>query len=153
MLGASAARACRPGGSIRTCRRATSLPCCCAGDGYVVIGSEDGQVRMFSETDKALSRAKTSIPGLGAPITSVDVTYDGKWVVATTKSYLMVIKTSYRVSGSACSPLHLVVSLLVLTWWHGLGCAAASALSNRKWCNCWVARACPEKHAAWCAGN
>ena len=78
--------------------RESSPPCCRAGDGYVVIGSEDGQVRMFSETDKALSRAKTSIPGLGAPITSVDVTYDGKWVVATTKSYLMVIKTSYRVS-------------------------------------------------------
>ena len=80
------------------CRRKVSPPCCRAGDGYVVIGSEDGQVRMFSETDKALSRAKTSIPGLGAPITSVDVTYDGKWVLATTKSYLMVIKTSYRVS-------------------------------------------------------
>lgn len=44
-----------------------------------------------------MSRANTAIPGLGAPITAVDVTYDGKWVLATTKNYLMVVKTSYTV--------------------------------------------------------
>lgn len=40
-------------------------------------------------------QAKTSIPGLGAPITAVDVTYDGKWVLATTDHYLMLVKTTY----------------------------------------------------------
>ena len=68
----------------------------CAGDGYVVIGSDDGQIRMYSE--KSLTRANTAIPGLGGPITAVDVTYDGKWVLATTKNYLMVVKTTYKVS-------------------------------------------------------
>ncbi len=34
--------------------------------------------------------------GLGAPITSVDVTHDGKWVVATTANYLMVIRTTFK---------------------------------------------------------
>jgi hypothetical protein len=50
---------------------------------------------MYSE--KSLTRANTAIPGLGAPITAVDVTYDGKWVLATTRNYLMVVKTTYKV--------------------------------------------------------
>lgn len=75
-----------------------------AGDGYIVVGSEDGQIRMYS--DKSLTRANTAIPGLGAPITAVDVTYDGKWVLATTRNYLMVVKTTYKVCslpGMRCS--------------------------------------------------
>ena len=70
-----------------------------AGQGYVVIGSDDGQIRMYSE--KSLTRANTAIPGLGGPITGVDVTYDGKWVLATTKNYLMVVKTTYKVCSLA----------------------------------------------------
>jgi len=66
-----------------------------AGDGYVVIGSDDGQIRLYG--NKTLTRANTAIPGLGGPITAVDVTYDGKWVLATTKNYLMVVKTTYKV--------------------------------------------------------
>ena len=50
---------------------------------------------MYSE--KSMTRANTAIPGLGAPITAVDVTYDGKWVLATTHKYLMVIKTVFKV--------------------------------------------------------
>ena len=66
----------------------------CAGDGYIVVGSDDGQIRLYS--DKSLTRANTAIPGLGAPITAVDVTFDGKWVRATTANYLMVVKTTYK---------------------------------------------------------
>jgi hypothetical protein len=65
-----------------------------SGDGHVVVGSEDGKVRLYSE--KTLAQAKTAIPGLGAPVTAVDVTYDGRWALATTKSYLMVVKTAYK---------------------------------------------------------
>lgn len=60
----------------------------------MVVGSDDGQIRLYSE--KSLTRANTAIPGLGAPITSVDVTYDGKWVLATTNKYLMVVKTVFK---------------------------------------------------------
>lgn len=67
----------------------------CLGDGYIVVGADDGVIRLYSE--KSLTRANTSIPGLGAPITSVDVTYDGKWVLATTNKYLMVVKTVFKV--------------------------------------------------------
>ena len=51
---------------------------------------QDGKVRLYNS--KTLSRANTSIPGLGAPVTAIDITFDGKWVLATTDKYLMVIK-------------------------------------------------------------
>ena len=70
-----------------------------AGDGYVVVGSQDGQIRLYN--GKQFTRANTAVPGLGAPITSVDVTYDGKWILATTKSYLMVVKSIYKVPWSS----------------------------------------------------
>ncbi len=74
--------------------RGTRFSCLAtAGDGSCVVGSADGQVRLFS--DRSLSRAATSLPGLGAPVTSVDVTFDGKWALATTARYLMVLKTSW----------------------------------------------------------
>lgn len=65
-----------------------------SGDGHVVVGSDDGKIRLFSSS--TLTMAKTSIPGLGAPITAVDVSYDSKWVLATTAKYLMVVKTQFR---------------------------------------------------------
>eukprot|EP01026_Neomeris_dumetosa_P074566 TRINITY_DN77678_c0_g1_i1.p1 TRINITY_DN77678_c0_g1~~TRINITY_DN77678_c0_g1_i1.p1 ORF type:complete len:581 (-),score=81.42 TRINITY_DN77678_c0_g1_i1:414-2156(-) len=72
---------------------------CCmstSGDGFVVVGARDGQIRLYNnKTEKSLNRASTSIPGLGKPITAVDVTYDGKWIVATTDQYLMVVKTTF----------------------------------------------------------
>lgn len=69
-----------------------------SGDGYVVVGSQDGRVRLYSES--TLTQARTSIPSLGYPITDVDVTYDGRWVVATAAHYLMVVMTTYRPPGS-----------------------------------------------------
>lgn len=39
--------------------------------------------------------AKTAFPGLGSPITHVDVTYDGKWILATTDTYLILICTLF----------------------------------------------------------
>ena len=74
--------------------RGTRFSCLAtAGDGSCVVGSADGQVRLFS--DRSLSRAATSLPGLGAAVTSVDVTFDGRWALATTAKYLMVLKTSW----------------------------------------------------------
>lgn len=75
--------------------RYTNFTCMAtSGDGYVVVGSKDGKVRLYS--DKSLKQAKTAFPGLGAPITSVAVSFDGKWVLATTNHYIMVIKTIYK---------------------------------------------------------
>ncbi len=75
--------------------RGTGFRCMATtGDGDVVVGGADGKVRLYA--DSTLRQAKTSFPGLGAPITHVDVTYDGKFVLATTDSYLMVISTLFR---------------------------------------------------------
>lgn len=74
--------------------RGTNFTCMAtSGDGYVVIGSKDGKIRLYN--NKTLTQAKTSIPGLGCPITAVDVTFDGQWVLATTDDYLLVIKTTF----------------------------------------------------------
>lgn len=51
--------------------------CMHAGNGYVAVGARDGKIRLYpgAKMDRA---ASTSIPGLGAPITAIDVTFDGE---------------------------------------------------------------------------
>jgi WD40 repeat protein len=79
--------------------RGTNFTCMAtSGDGYVVVGSKDGRIRLYNGS--TLTQAKTSIPGLGKPITAVDVTYDGRFVLATTDSYLMVVKTTWEQNGT-----------------------------------------------------
>ncbi|KAF2294783.1 hypothetical protein GH714_017781 [Hevea brasiliensis] len=63
------------------------------GDGSIVVGSLDGKIRLYSRT--SMRQAKTAFPGLGSPITHVDVTYDGKWVLGTTDTYLILICTLF----------------------------------------------------------
>ena len=63
------------------------------GDGSIVVGSLDGKIRLYSKT--SMRMAKTAFPGLCSPITSVDVTYDGKWVLGTTDTYLVLICTLF----------------------------------------------------------
>ncbi|EFJ44397.1 hypothetical protein VOLCADRAFT_95403 [Volvox carteri f. nagariensis] len=64
-----------------------------SGNGNVAVGSRNGRIQLYNS--RMLSQAKTSIPGLGAPITAIDVTYDDKWLLATTDMYLMLMKTTY----------------------------------------------------------
>ncbi|KAG2273156.1 hypothetical protein Bca52824_067711 [Brassica carinata] len=74
--------------------RGTRFSCfATTGDGSIVAGSFDGQIRLYSRD--TLNKAKTAFPGLGAPLTHVDATYDGKWIVGTTDTYLIVISTLF----------------------------------------------------------
>lgn len=74
--------------------RGTNFQCfATAGDGSIVVGSLDGKIRLYSRT--SMRQAKTAFPGLGSSITSVDVTYDGKWVLGTTDTYLILICTLF----------------------------------------------------------
>eukprot|EP01006_Ploeotia_vitrea_P044638 TRINITY_DN66844_c7_g2_i1.p1 TRINITY_DN66844_c7_g2~~TRINITY_DN66844_c7_g2_i1.p1 ORF type:complete len:617 (+),score=94.86 TRINITY_DN66844_c7_g2_i1:47-1897(+) len=79
---------------------------CCATtrQGHLVIGNAKGEIRLYSgipgmpnpasKTGRdAPKTAKTSLPGAGDPITALDVTADGKWILATTKTYLVVVST------------------------------------------------------------
>ncbi|XP_004505213.1 protein CYPRO4 [Cicer arietinum] len=74
--------------------RGTNFQCfATTGDGSIVVGSIDGKIRLYSKT--SMRQAKTAFPGLGSPITSVDVTFDGKWVLGTTDTYLVLICTLF----------------------------------------------------------
>uniref|UniRef100_A0A7S3EQ34 Vacuolar import/degradation Vid27 C-terminal domain-containing protein n=1 Tax=Rhodosorus marinus TaxID=101924 RepID=A0A7S3EQ34_9RHOD len=64
------------------------------GAGYVAIGSENGDIRLYNEVGKI---AKTHLSGLGDPIVGIDTTEDGSFILATTKTYILVIDT--RVKG------------------------------------------------------
>ncbi|ERN06708.1 protein CYPRO4 [Amborella trichopoda] len=74
--------------------RGTNFQCfATTGDGSIVVGSTDGKIRLYSTT--SMRMAKTAFPGLGSPITHVDVTYDGKWILGTTDTYLILICTVF----------------------------------------------------------
>ena len=47
-------------------------------------------IRLFDSIGK---NAKTALPALGDPILGIDVSGDGRWIVATTKTYLLLIDT------------------------------------------------------------
>ena len=60
------------------------------GAGKLAVASEKGDIRLFDSIGK---NAKTALPPLGDPILGVDVTENGRWIVATTKTYLLLIDT------------------------------------------------------------
>ncbi|KAL6572436.1 Protein cypro4 [Orobanche minor] len=70
--------------------RGTNFQCfATTGDGSIVVGSLDGKIRLYSTS--SMRQAKTAFPGLGSSITHVDVTFDGKWILGTTDTYLILI--------------------------------------------------------------
>ncbi|KAF8238735.1 VID27-domain-containing protein [Tricholoma matsutake] len=58
--------------------------------GKLAVASEKGDIRLFDSVGK---NAKTALPPLGDPILGIDVTADGRWIVGTTKTYLLLIDT------------------------------------------------------------
>ncbi|CAA7398672.1 unnamed protein product [Spirodela intermedia] len=75
--------------------RGTNFQCfATTGDGSIVVGSLDGRIRLYSKS--SMRMAKTAFPGLGSPITYVDVTFDGRWILGTTDTYLVLISTVFK---------------------------------------------------------
>ncbi|KAF5747001.1 Vacuolar import/degradation [Tripterygium wilfordii] len=74
--------------------RGTNFQCfATTGDGSIVVGSLDGKIRLYSSS--SMRQAKTAFPGLGSPVTHVDVTFDGKWILGTTDTYMILICTFF----------------------------------------------------------
>jgi hypothetical protein len=81
--------------------RGTDFTCMATSrDGYIAVGSRNGRIRLFGSKKGMESfefkQASTSVPGLGLPITAIDVSYDGRYVVGTTDKYLIVLQTFYK---------------------------------------------------------
>lgn len=58
--------------------------------GKLAVASEKGDIRLFDSIGK---NAKTALPPLGDPIIGIDVTADGRYIVSTTSTYLLLIDT------------------------------------------------------------
>ncbi|KAH8693977.1 VID27 cytoplasmic protein-domain-containing protein [Talaromyces proteolyticus] len=58
--------------------------------GYIAVASNKGDVRLF---DRLGINAKTHIPALGEQIIGLDVSADGRWVLATCRTYLLLMDT------------------------------------------------------------
>lgn len=60
------------------------------GEGKLAVATNKGEIKLF---DRLGINAKTSLPNLGHAITGIDVTGDGRYIVATTKERLLFIDT------------------------------------------------------------
>jgi hypothetical protein len=58
--------------------------------GYIAVGSEKGDIRLY---DRLGVIAKTNLPALGDPILGIDVSANGRYVLATSKNYILLIDT------------------------------------------------------------
>ncbi|KAK9464192.1 VID27 cytoplasmic protein-domain-containing protein [Lipomyces oligophaga] len=61
--------------------------------GYLAVASAKGDIRLY---DRLGIRAKTQLPALGEPIIGLDVSADGHWILATCKTYLLLIDATIK---------------------------------------------------------
>lgn len=61
--------------------------------GFIAVASNKGDIRLF---DRLGIRAKTSLPALGDPIVGMDVSANGRWILGTTKNYLLLIDAEQK---------------------------------------------------------
>lgn len=61
--------------------------------GHLAVASNKGDIRLYDSLGKI---AKTALPALGDPIIGIDVTANGKFIVATCKTYLLLIDTEIK---------------------------------------------------------
>lgn len=56
--------------------------------GYVAVATAKGEIRLY---DRIGGNAKTQIPAMGDPIIGIDVSSDGRWILATCQTYLLLV--------------------------------------------------------------
>lgn len=61
--------------------------------GYIAVASNKGDIRLF---DRLGIRAKSQLPALGDPISGMDVSADGRWILGTTKNYLLLVDAQQK---------------------------------------------------------
>jgi hypothetical protein len=66
------------------------------GSGDVVVGMNTGEVKLYAKpSENGWTRAKTNLNQLSAPVTGVDVSFDGQWVLWTTKEFLALMNVKF----------------------------------------------------------
>ncbi|KAK6097628.1 Vacuolar import and degradation protein 27 [Batrachochytrium dendrobatidis] len=60
------------------------------GNGELAVASDKGDIRLYNKLN---IRAKTLLPGLGDPIIGIDSTENGKYLLATCSTYLLLVDT------------------------------------------------------------
>jgi hypothetical protein len=63
------------------------------GKGELAVGSEKGEIRLFNKLNM---RAKTLLMGLGDPIIGIDTTENGRFVIATCKTYILFLDVQMK---------------------------------------------------------
>lgn len=61
--------------------------------GFIAVASAKGEIRMY---DRLGINAKTQLPAMGDAIIGMDVSSDGKWILATCKTYLLLIDATIK---------------------------------------------------------
>lgn len=61
--------------------------------GNIAVASKDGEIKLF---DRLGINAKTRLPGLGEEIKGLDVSADGRWVLATCQTYLLLVEVQIK---------------------------------------------------------
>ena len=67
-------------------------------DGYVAVGSEKGDIKLY---DRLGIRAKSSIPSLGEPIQYITTSANGRWLLATCETALLLIDLTIKTGKNA----------------------------------------------------
>lgn len=62
-------------------------------NGYIAVASDNGEIRLYDQLGK---NAKTALPALGDKIIGLDVSSDGRYVLATCPTYLLLIDTKIK---------------------------------------------------------
>lgn len=70
------------------------------GSGYIAVGSEKGDIRLY---DRLGIRAKTAIPSLGKPIKHIIVSANGRWLLCTCDTSLLLIDLTIKTGKNADS--------------------------------------------------
>lgn len=61
--------------------------------GYIAVASNKGDIRLF---DRLGIRAKSQLPALGDPIIGMDVSADGRWILGTTRNYILLVDAQQK---------------------------------------------------------
>ncbi|ODQ45274.1 hypothetical protein PICMEDRAFT_17758 [Pichia membranifaciens NRRL Y-2026] len=63
------------------------------GGGYIAVASKNGEIRLYDQLGK---NAKTLLPALGDEIIGLDISANGRWLLATCASYILLIDVQIK---------------------------------------------------------